>query len=137
MERWIEAQANVHRSKRLVGIDHAQARTLRALLLRTAMKEGLLGGTLDVSPRSESKEARLHVARWAGSESKEDRRLPAVGGGGDGRRVGLAAGRRGPAGARRARRHVGRTGRWRYRVDERRGLCPRPPRGARLGRPDR
>jgi hypothetical protein len=48
-------------------------------LLWTAMKEGLLGGTLDVSPRSESKEARLHVARWAGSESKEDRRLPAVG----------------------------------------------------------
>src|SRR3954462_15961163 len=32
------------------------------------MKEGLLGGTLSVSPRSESKEARLHVARWAGSE---------------------------------------------------------------------
>jgi transposase len=27
------------------------------------MKEGLLGGTLVVSPRSESKEARLHVAR--------------------------------------------------------------------------
>src|SRR3954470_11501281 len=43
------------------------------------MKEGLLGGTRDVSPRSESEEARLHVARWAGSESKEDRRLPAVG----------------------------------------------------------
>src|SRR4051794_36501745 len=58
----------------------------------TAMKEGLLGGTLDVSPRSESKEARLHVARWAGSESKEDRRLPAVAGRRDRRRVGLAAG---------------------------------------------
>src|SRR3954470_5057292 len=57
------------------------------------MKEGLLGGTLDVSPRSESKEARLHVARWAGSESKEDRRLPAVGGGRGRRRLGLAAGR--------------------------------------------
>jgi hypothetical protein len=35
------------------------------------MKEGLLGGTLDVSPRSELEEARLQVARWAGSESEE------------------------------------------------------------------
>src|SRR3954454_23983112 len=122
MERWIEAQANVHRSKRLVGIDHAQARTLRALLLRTAMKEGLLGGTLDVSPRSESKEARLHVARWAGSESKEDRRLPAVGGGGDRRREGLASGRRRPARARRSRWHVGRTVAWSDLVNERRAV---------------
>jgi uncharacterized repeat protein (TIGR01451 family) len=31
------------------------------------MKEGLLGGTLGVSSRSESKEARLHVARWSSS----------------------------------------------------------------------
>src|SRR3954468_20674773 len=60
--------------RRLMGSGHP------TLLLWTAMKEGLLGGTLDVSPRSESKEARLHVARWAGSESKEDRRLPAVAG---------------------------------------------------------
>jgi hypothetical protein len=30
------------------------------------MKEGLLGGTLSVSSRSELEEARLHVARWAG-----------------------------------------------------------------------
>ena len=42
------------------------------------MKEGLLGGTLGVSPRSESEEARLHVARWTGSESPQGRRLPAV-----------------------------------------------------------
>jgi hypothetical protein len=40
------------------------------------MKEGLLGGTLSVSSRSESKEARLHVARWTGFESSQDRRLP-------------------------------------------------------------
>ena len=43
------------------------------------MKEGLLGGTLVVSPRSESKEARLHVARWIGFESPQGRRLPALG----------------------------------------------------------
>jgi hypothetical protein len=42
----------------------------------TAMKEGLLGGTLTVSPRSELKEARLHVARWIGFESSQGRRLP-------------------------------------------------------------
>jgi hypothetical protein len=34
-----------------------------------------------VSPRSESKEARLHVARWIGSESAQGRRLPDVGAG--------------------------------------------------------
>src|SRR3954470_6675193 len=107
------------------------------LLHWTAMKEGLLGGTLDVSPRSESKEARLHVARWAGPESKEDRRVPAVAGRRDRRRVGLAAGRRRPARARRPRRHVGVAGAWRDRIDERRAVRPLPPRGARLGRPDR
>ena len=42
------------------------------------MEEGLLGGTLSVSPRSELEEARLHVARWIGSESQEGRRLSAV-----------------------------------------------------------
>jgi transposase len=42
------------------------------------MKEGLLGGTLGVSSRSVLEEARLHVARWTGSESPEDRRVPAV-----------------------------------------------------------
>src|SRR3954471_1341390 len=52
---------------------------------RTAMKEGLLGATLSVSPRSEHEEARSHVARWSGSESTPARRLPA-------RRGGWAAG---------------------------------------------
>jgi hypothetical protein len=33
------------------------------------MKEGLLGGTLGVSSRSELEEVRLDVARWIGSES--------------------------------------------------------------------
>src|SRR4051812_24964136 len=99
----------------------------------TAMKEGLLGGTLDVSPRSESKEARLHVARWAGSESKEDRRLPAVGGGRGRRRVGLAAGRGRAAWPRRPGGHVGLAGARRDRVDERRAVRSRPPRGARVG----
>jgi hypothetical protein len=45
------------------------------------MKEGLLGGTLVVSPRSESKEARLHVACWIGFESSQGRRLSALGAG--------------------------------------------------------
>src|SRR3954454_927768 len=104
-----------------------------SVTLRTAMKEGLLGGTLDVSPRSESKEARLHVARWAGSESKDDRRLPAVGGGRGRRRVGLAAGRGRAARPRRPGGHVGLAGARRDRVDERRAVRSRPPRGARVG----
>src|SRR5512133_2167866 len=37
------------------------------------MKEGLLGGTFVVSPSSESKEARVHVARWIGFESWQGR----------------------------------------------------------------
>src|SRR3954469_18558125 len=49
---------------------------------RTAMKEGLLGATLNVSPRSEHEEARSHVARWSGSESTPARRLPGRRGGG-------------------------------------------------------
>ena len=53
------------------------ARTARALLLWTAMKEGLLGDRLGVSPRSEHEEARSHVARWFGSESTSARCLPA------------------------------------------------------------
>jgi integrase/recombinase XerD len=39
------------------------------------MKEGLLGGTLSVSSRSELEEARLHVARWVGSKSPNGERL--------------------------------------------------------------
>jgi hypothetical protein len=39
------------------------------------MKEGLLGGTLGVSARSESEEARLHVARWAGFDRDDKERL--------------------------------------------------------------
>jgi hypothetical protein len=35
-----------------------------ALLLWTAMKEGLLGDRLGVSSRSEHEEARSYVARW-------------------------------------------------------------------------
>src|SRR4051794_13805254 len=50
----------------------------RAVLLRTAMKEGLFGATLGVSSRSESNEARLRVACWTGSESSQGRRLAAV-----------------------------------------------------------
>ena len=57
----------------------------------TAMKEGLLGGTLSVSSRSELEEARLYVARWIGPESKENRRVPAVAGRRDRRGVGIAA----------------------------------------------
>src|SRR5215216_1147309 len=41
------------------------------------MKEGLPGGTLSLSSRSEHEEARSHVARWIGSESTSARRLPA------------------------------------------------------------
>jgi integrase len=40
--------------------------------LRTAMKEGLPGGNLRLSSRTNLEEARLHVARWARSKSKED-----------------------------------------------------------------
>jgi transposase len=72
--------------------DHA--RPASPLPLWTAMKEGLLGGTLRVSPRSESKEARTHVARWVGFESPKGRRLPALRRGRDRRRMGLTAGRR-------------------------------------------
>jgi dienelactone hydrolase len=57
----------------------------------TAMKEDLLGGTLDVSARSELEEARLRVARWVGSESTKGRRLSVVAGRGDSRGVGVAA----------------------------------------------
>ena len=39
-----------------------------SLLSWNAMKEGLPGGTLSVSPESELEEARLHVARWIGSQ---------------------------------------------------------------------
>src|SRR4029453_7027383 len=49
----------------------------RSLLSWTAMKEGLLGGTLSVSSRSELEEAHPHVARWIGSESTSVGRLPA------------------------------------------------------------
>jgi transposase len=38
------------------------------------MKEGLLGGTLSVSSRSELGEARVRVARWIGFESTRGRR---------------------------------------------------------------
>src|SRR4051812_36301793 len=100
------------------------------------MKEALLGGTLDVSPRSESEEARVHVARWARFESKEDRRVPAV------RRArssmsGPRRRTRTACAARRAGGHVGLAGARRDRVDERRAVRPRPPRGARLGGVDR
>src|SRR3954451_15812845 len=45
------------------------------------MKEGLLGDTLHVFTRNELEEARLHVARWFGSQSQAARRLPAHRGG--------------------------------------------------------
>ena len=35
------------------------------------MKEGLLGGKLRLSSRTDLEEARLHVACWIGSKSKE------------------------------------------------------------------
>jgi hypothetical protein len=38
-----------------------------SLAYRTAMKEGLLGGKLRLSPRTNLEEARLHVARWTSS----------------------------------------------------------------------
>jgi hypothetical protein len=107
------------------------------LLPWTAMKEGLLGGTLVVSPRSESEEARLDVARWAGFESPEDRCVPAVVGRRDRRRVGLATGRRRAARACGPRLDVGCAGARGGRVDERRAVGARPSRRARLGRVDR
>jgi hypothetical protein len=67
------------------------------------MKEGLLGGTLNVSPRSELEEARLHVARWAGPESKEDRRLFAVEQRHEARRAGAGRGITGGAATTPAR----------------------------------
>jgi hypothetical protein len=70
------------------------------------MKEGLLGGTLDVSPGSESEEARLDVARWTGSRSPQDRRVPVVRRGRGRRWVGLAARRR------RASRVAARAATW-------------------------
>jgi hypothetical protein len=106
------------------------------LSLRTAMKEGLLGGTLCVSSKSESKEARLHVARWAGSESSQDRCLPDLGRR-DRRRVGLAAGRRRAARARCEGGDAGSDGARGDRVDERGAVRARPPRRARLGCVDR
>ena len=63
----------------LAAIRHLEAAVLGAQW--TAMKEGLPGGTLSVSSRSELEEARLHVARWTEPEPKEDRRLAAVAGG--------------------------------------------------------
>ena len=52
-------------------------RAIRDLCLRTAMKGGLLGGTLSVSSKSVQEEAQPHVARWIGSESTAIGRLPA------------------------------------------------------------
>ena len=40
-------------------------------LVRTAMKEGLLGGKLRLSSRTDLEEAHLHVARRTRSKSKE------------------------------------------------------------------
>jgi hypothetical protein len=42
----------------------------RSRSLRNAMKEGLPGGKLRLSPKSELEEARLHVARWIRSQSQ-------------------------------------------------------------------
>src|SRR3954466_3641722 len=58
-----------------VGGRRASGRTVRRDLLAetaqwTVMKEGLLGGTLSVSSRSELEEARLHVAGWLGPGRK-------------------------------------------------------------------
>ena len=89
------------------------------------------------SPRSELEEAHLHVARWIGSESPQDRCLPAVSGWRDRRGVRVAARCRRPAwpgapgGASRA---AGAGG---DRVDDRCAVRARPPRRARLGRADR
>jgi hypothetical protein len=55
----------------------ASRQALLPRLQRTAMKEGLPGGTLSVTPRSELEEARHHVARWIGSQSTPGRHLPA------------------------------------------------------------
>src|SRR5271167_4001061 len=51
--------------------EQASGRGLRGRSLRTAMKEGLLGGKLRLSSRTDLEEARLHVARWTRSKSKE------------------------------------------------------------------
>jgi hypothetical protein len=66
--------SRVHAAYRLYGSGECGG---CGLPLRTAMKEGLPGGTLGVSSRSEHEEARSHVARWIGSESTSARRLPA------------------------------------------------------------
>jgi hypothetical protein len=94
------------------------------------MKEGLPGGTLSVSPRSELEEARHHVARWTGSQSTSAERPP----GRRRRRGGRAdrgrAGRRWacPSGHARARRACPGGD----RVDERRAVRAGHARGARL-----
>ena len=57
--------------------DAASARVALAPLAPwTAMKEGLPGATLSVSPESELEEARFHVARWIGSQSQAPGCLP-------------------------------------------------------------
>src|SRR4051794_24647454 len=95
------------------------------------MKEGLLGGTLSLSSRSEHEEARLHVARWVGSESSAARRLL----GRRRRRGGRADG--GAAGCRRAapprRPPERRTGEGGDRVDDWGAVRARHARGVRLG----
>ena len=55
--------------------DKSSTPPAKSLLHWTAMKEGLLGGTLSVSSRSELEEAHSHVARWIGSESTSAGRL--------------------------------------------------------------
>src|SRR5687767_2964072 len=90
------------------------------VLLWTAMKEGLLGGTLGVSSKSELEEAHAHVARWIGSESTSARRLSARWARQGGWRGGGAAGCRWPA-------RFGRPSGWSSgargdRVDERRAV---------------
>src|SRR5204862_1592688 len=97
------------------------------------MKEGLLGGTLSVSPRSELEEARLHVARWFGSESAQGRRVSALRGRGARRRVGLAARRRRAARSGGPRRHARAWGAWGDRIDEWRAVRARHAGGAGLG----
>jgi hypothetical protein len=58
-----------------VEAEGAARREPTALSQRTAMKEGLLSGTLSVSSRSELEKANAHVARWIGSEWSSARYL--------------------------------------------------------------
>jgi len=88
-------------------------------------------------PRSELEEARLHVARWIGSQSQAARRLSDRRGRRGRRALGRAARRRWAARPGRADRAVRRAGARGDRVDDRRAVRARHLGAAGLGGVDR